>query len=41
MASNDSALRDYVKAAKHEPKVSVLFIKLQYSLPEEELIVAT
>ena len=38
MTSNDSALRNYVKAARHEPKVSVFFIKLQYSLPEEELI---
>ena len=39
MASNDSVQRYYVKAARHEPKVSVLFIKLQYSPPEEDLIV--
>ncbi len=39
MASNDLLLRNYVKAAKHEPKVSVLLIKFQYSPPEENLIV--
>ena len=41
ITSNNSLLSNYVKAARHEPKVSVLFITLQYSRPEEELIVAT
>ena len=39
MASNDSVQRIYIKAARHEPKVSALFIKLQYSSPKEDLIV--
>jgi hypothetical protein len=39
IASNDSLLRNYVKAAKHEPKVSALLIKFEYSPPEENLIV--
>ncbi len=39
IASNDLLLRNYVKAAKHEPKVSTLLIKFEYSPPEENLIV--
>ena len=41
ITSNNLLLSNYVKAARHEPKVSVLFITLQCSRPEEELIVAT
>jgi hypothetical protein len=39
IASNDLLLRNYVKAAKHEPRVSALLIKFQYAPPEENLIV--
>ena len=39
MASNDSVQHIYIKAARHEPKVSALFIKLQYSSPKEDLII--
>jgi hypothetical protein len=39
ITSNDSVKRNYVKAAKHEPKVLVLLTTLQYSPPEEDLIV--
>ncbi len=39
IASNDSLLRDYVKAVKHESKVSALLIKFEYFPPEENLIV--
>jgi hypothetical protein len=39
IASNDTLLRNYVKAAKHEPKVSTLLVKFEYAPLEENLIV--
>jgi hypothetical protein len=39
IALNDLLLRNYVKAAKREPRVSVLLVKFQYSPPEENLLV--